>query len=131
MCYCLRKRHNEYNHIDSIVENHHSNAERLDGEYNGASIRNTVGSLPSDISVNVNQPIAAPTSSGGNIVVNEPTRKSRLSEEFKDAQNSAEDKFKEIGRYNAVQRIVVDGKSENIGVLAKNVESKLKNVISK
>lgn len=44
-------------------------------------------------------------------------------------KNWQKNKIKEVEKYNAVQRIAVDEKSKNVGVLAKETEGFLKSVV--
>lgn len=131
-------------HIDSIVNKYHSNAESLKGDYANTSIKNSTGSPVEDITVDPNQKIApssgetSGTVSGSNSgaangsnsdSASSSNKKDRLQKEFDNAQELAKNKMKEVEKYNAVQRIAVDEKSKNVGVLAKGTESKLKKII--
>ena len=126
-------------HIDSIVNKYHSSAESLKGDYANTSIKNSTGSPVEDITVDPNQKIApssgetSRTVSGSNSdsssSSNSSNKKGRLQKEFDNAQELAKNKIKEVEKYNAVQRIAVDEKSKNVGVLAKESEGFLKSVV--
>ena len=120
---------------------YHSNAESLKGDYANTSIKNSTGSLVEDITVDPNQKIfllatqlaeqlAASNSEAANgsnsDSASSSNKKDRLQEEFNNAQERAKIKLKEVEKYNAIQRIVVDEKSKNVGVLAKDSEGFLK-----
>lgn len=128
-------------HIDSIVSKYHSNAESLKGDYANTSIKNSTGSPVEDITVDPNQKIIPSSNATSGAVsgsnseatngsnsdsASSSNKKDRLQEEFDNAQKLAKNKIKEVEKYNAVQRIVVDEKSKNVGVLAKDSESFLK-----
>lgn len=116
-------------HIDDIVSSHHSNAEKLAGSYSATSISDTVGSRPSDISVNPNQAISPPARAGRAYANGGSSYKQGLEKEYADEKSTINSEIYKTGRHNAVQRIVVDGKSENVGVLAKKVESEAKKLV--
>lgn len=109
-------------HIDDIVSSHHSNAEKLAGSYSTTSISNTAGSSPSDISVNPNQAISPPAGAGRAYANSGSSYKQGLQKEYADEKSTVNSEINKTGRHNAVQRIVIDGKSENVGVLAKDLE---------
>ena len=128
-------------HIDSIVSKYHSNAESLKGDYANTSIKNSTGSPVEDITVDPNQKIIPSSNATSGAVsgsnseatngsnsdsASSSNKKDRLQEEFDNAQKLAKNKIKEVEKYNAVQRIVVDEKSKNVGVLAKDSEGFLK-----
>lgn len=115
-------------HIDSIVERYHSNAERLGTDYGNVQIRNSTGGVAEDISVDSSQKITPPSGVSGEAHT-VSSKKDRLQKEFDNAQELSKEKMKEVGKNNAVQRIVVDEKSKNAGVLAKDMEGISKKLV--
>lgn len=113
-------------YIDDIVDSHNGNVDNISDLYNKTNISNTAGEQPTDIRVSPNSGIDYSNESRIERLPvhadNNSAKKDRLNDEFNQKEKQANEEQEKIKRGNAVQRIAIDEKSKNHGVLAKEVE---------